>query len=450
MFLLWKMFFILVNEITPLRPAQRNTTSGKVRSRTNLEISSNLLLTYHSESPKTSLNAAVSALSYPTPPSCSAEKIASSEDILCEIFLLLPIKSLSRFKSVSKHWLSLISNPEFCRRQKDFLNPVSGLFLKRNYRLSDPSVSVGEFKYVNLDETCDSSEPPLGNPVDLSDSGIRILQSCNGLLLCSRANGREKLVCNPTTTGYTLLPPLFEDRGCTIRTTLGLSLAFHPWISPHYKVICVRCSELKKGHFQIMIYSSETLQWRDSGDPFNIDGVYYNFRQGVFLINGCVHWLSYSSKSLCFNVREERLMPMPMPQIDEYKYRYYGESRGHLHLIASAFNPQSPILDVFEMKMDCSCWFVKFRVNLLPIIASFPELFLKVPFRSEECYFSTLCVVRGLLDEESYLVLEIPGAVIRYNFNTETFEKICDIDGSRWRLTSSFDAHQYVKTLTFV
>ncbi|KAL9409366.1 hypothetical protein AB3S75_047707 [Citrus x aurantiifolia] len=45
-----------------------------------------------------------------------AEVIGNLDDLLTEILLRLPIKSLLKFKSVSKHWLSLISNPVFCHR----------------------------------------------------------------------------------------------------------------------------------------------------------------------------------------------------------------------------------------------------------------------------------------------------------------------------------------------
>ncbi|PKI54542.1 hypothetical protein CRG98_025056 [Punica granatum] len=43
------------------------------------------------------------------------EKVAGDDDLLLEILLQLPIKSLLEFKSVSKHWLSVITDPLFCR-----------------------------------------------------------------------------------------------------------------------------------------------------------------------------------------------------------------------------------------------------------------------------------------------------------------------------------------------
>ncbi|KAK9293267.1 hypothetical protein L1049_021259 [Liquidambar formosana] len=52
-----------------------------------------------------------------------AKAIAGNKDLLREILLRLPIKSLLRFKSVSKEWLSLISNPHFAQSYTHRYNP---------------------------------------------------------------------------------------------------------------------------------------------------------------------------------------------------------------------------------------------------------------------------------------------------------------------------------------
>lgn len=43
-----------------------------------------------------------------------ASLVEGNEDLLNEILLRLPVKSLMRFKCVSKNWLAHISNPYFC------------------------------------------------------------------------------------------------------------------------------------------------------------------------------------------------------------------------------------------------------------------------------------------------------------------------------------------------
>ncbi|KAL7229422.1 hypothetical protein ACSBR2_008016 [Camellia fascicularis] len=62
----------------------------------------------------------------------SSETVGNNGDLLNQILLYLPIRSLLRFKSVSKHWLSLITHPHFLHLRTTQPNPrPSGLFLYR-------------------------------------------------------------------------------------------------------------------------------------------------------------------------------------------------------------------------------------------------------------------------------------------------------------------------------
>ncbi|EXC20952.1 F-box protein [Morus notabilis] len=190
----------------------------------------------------------------------------------------LPLKSLIRFKSVSKHWLSLISEPKFHRCHNRILNPISGLFLNNSKFMYSFCTINGEFDYVNLDKSSYSSQPPIKSG-DFGESGFRIVQSCNGLFLCSRhlhPKAFGNFVCNPITKKYTPLPRIswhWRDwSGCIrIMNSFSLSLAFDPWESSHYKVVCVRNSDSHRDHYQIQIYSSETRRWWLSGDPVYVD-----------------------------------------------------------------------------------------------------------------------------------------------------------------------------------
>ncbi|XP_040964777.1 uncharacterized protein [Gossypium hirsutum] len=80
----------------------------------------------------------------------AAEKIAYNQDLLTQILLRLPTKSLIKFKSVSKLWQFIISDPDFClshtrhHHRNGFLSPTA-LLLKGD-RFSPPS----EFSIVPL------------------------------------------------------------------------------------------------------------------------------------------------------------------------------------------------------------------------------------------------------------------------------------------------------------
>ncbi|XP_033515734.1 F-box protein At5g07610-like [Nicotiana tomentosiformis] len=381
----------------------------------------------------------------------SAQIVASIDDLLLEILLRLPITSLLCFKTVSKHWLSRITNPKFSVLCHPNPNPALGLFL--------PSTSVlkPKFDYVHFDSQ-NPTNPPFKKLKFTKDPfGITILQSCNGLLLCCSNRIRQPInyyVYNPTTKHYTTLPKsLLGTENSKIH---GLSLAFDPAKSPHYRVICIRDSELSPQHYQIEIYSSETGPWRLSGGPFIAD---VNFSTGVYW-NGSIHWISTNgnSNSLCYNIDLESLGVMPMPHVPDNNISltttYFGESCDHLHLIQIS-NPQIQF-DVYEMKRDYSDWFVKYKVDLQPFATAFPKMtntYLD-PFEIDYYNFVILSLVRGRREEDAFMVLAIPGdcKAIRYNLLSKTFQKLCDdeVGDEQVCFLSAAAAFEYIQSLCCV
>lgn len=247
-------------------------------------------------------------------------------------------------------------------------------------------------------------------------------------------------------------------------------LAFDPSKSSHYKVVCVRNSDLElDDRYQIEIYSSVLGPWRISGQPFTAHAN-TNFKDGVFW-NGAVHWISTwrASNSLYFHVEQERIREMPMPESpSEWDWRhvsYFGASRDHLHLVES-YGPHTTQFNVYEMEKDYSRWFVKYRVDINPVaIAIFPQMkqVWLDPLNVHYCAFSILCLVRGETEEESFLVLHLPGNAISYNLKDKTYKKLCDFapdgdndgDGDDHMGTDTLrfdrsDAYQYIQSLSCV
>ncbi|XVF54913.1 hypothetical protein PTKIN_Ptkin05aG0218700 [Pterospermum kingtungense] len=260
-------------------------------------------------------------------PNPNAEAIANNYDLLTLILARLPVKSLLRFKSVSKGWYSLISDPAFSRRV--FPDQVSGLILHKNYKV----------EFVPLPDKSRTNKAP--SLTFLNRFVIR--QSCHGLLLCARISpffSGSPEVCaiyNPTMEEFVELPPPANQHPIS-----GFSLAFDPTKSPHYKVVFVGALDPEVDlfweedctSFQIEIYSSQTRSWRLSGNPFTAD-VFTPFH-GEDFWNGSIHWLNKLNVdvSLYFNVEEEKLGKLPMLSIPERaRIGYFGESGDHLHLI---------------------------------------------------------------------------------------------------------------------
>ncbi|KAH7853210.1 hypothetical protein Vadar_000020 [Vaccinium darrowii] len=198
-----------------------------------------------------------------------------------------------------------------------------------------------------------------------------------------------------------------------------------------------------------MMYSSETGSWDASGVPFAAKWR-EQYNAGVYW-NGAINWFSNwgSGDSVYYNVDEERLGIIPLLPIPEGSYwstpefRFYGESRGHLHLVQTHYRTKR--VDVYEMEGDYSGWFLKHSVD--PYAVGIP----RAPWFG---IFNVLCVVRMERDEESYLVLNIPGKILRYNFGDRTLKKIFDVEVGTLHeaplIYSWCGSYQYIESLARV
>ncbi|KAK6130029.1 hypothetical protein DH2020_036215 [Rehmannia glutinosa] len=349
-----------------------------------------------------------------TKASSYVDDLLQIDDLFREIFLRLPFRSLVRMKSVCKNWNSIISDLN--------VNSPAGLF----FQYSDVNTC---YAYVPFSRQI-KGRPPFVNQINKyikDSSGIRILQSCNGLMLCrsdrASKNHRKYYICNPTTKEYSTLPRLV-GRGGFSRTIRGLNLAFDPSKSPYYKVVCVRelgLCRAKEHQYQFEVYSSDTDGgiWRKCGEPFTAQ---VNFKHGVCW-NGAIHWISITGagKSIYFNPYDELMMPkvMPTPPVSDGHFStrnyYFGESHGHLHYIDVCRMVTG--FKVYEIKKDYSEWFSKYRVDL------------------------------------SYVN---PGKLIRYNLVCGTFETICEASGSMIQVHHPFTGPeaefplQYIESLSRV
>ncbi|XP_071721912.1 F-box protein At5g07610-like [Rutidosis leptorrhynchoides] len=367
----------------------------------------------------------------------SAETIGRNEDPLLLILILLPIKSLLKFKCVSKQWLSLISNPDFSRRIKTDIYSVSGIFFRRNCGNANSA-----YDFIDLSPAT-SQHPPFRTLSFVNDA-IKILESCHGLLLCrSFLSGNRKInyyVYNPTTKQYTVFPPLQDDS----TSVVSMNLAFDPSKSPEYKVICVRNYDLSRNQYKIEIYSSKKGIWRDVNDPLTAPNGDVLFNKGVFW-NARINWISeWEDKGLCFDVYTERFGEMPMPprpyESEDGRGRYFGESRGHLHIVES-FAIDSWDLAVYEMESDYSRWFFKYRVKIdynkrdFGIKGELPILSI---FREER-------------EEDSYMLLIAPGQTLCYHFKENCFYKLYNFGTDKVRQYGNYHlSFRYIQSLACV
>ncbi|OVA19256.1 F-box domain [Macleaya cordata] len=396
------------------------------------------------------------------PDNSSSSVIGSNNDLLRQILWCLPVKSLLVFKSVSKTWLSLISDPYFIHNHCLRNHPsIPGLFLQKTSYVIKP-----EFEFMFLDGNINGGVPFKALNFMNNPAGIKIQQSCNGLLCCSsfkssRSN-RSYYIYNPSTKHYTILPQSqFRENG----RVRSVSLAFDPLKSPHYEAICIW--RYDTDNYQIEIYSSKTASWRLSGDPFPAPNDDSFFKSGVFW-NGSLHWISLrdsdsiglSEYSLYyFDIGRELLKRMPVPPIPNYEWEmrsigYFGECRGHLHLI-EIYDSWTTRFDILEMDADYTGWNIKYHVDLEGLtinVADSETVHDDSDVEEEFLYrfeFSVLYVEEKEEEESSTLVLHIPEKVISYDLKEMRCKKIHDLSSSL-RVEGSLQAYQYIESLACV
>nr|GEV27198.1 hypothetical protein [Tanacetum cinerariifolium] len=282
----------------------------------------------------------------------SVHKVLSNDDLLMEILLRLPILSLHLFKPVCKQWLSLITSSSFTltRTRIPTIDPPSGLFIKRWLQ--------NNYEFVSLDPRI----PAKRSIHPLVCLGGRIVQSCNGFLLCyiDADAGNKYYVCNPSISMFKMLPPI-HDLSYERNGYQEMNIAFDPIKSPCYKVVHVGRVEDEDDEndylTKIQTYSSETGVWSVSDDRFPnpwFDG----FGDGIYW-NGAIHCLLLLCK-----------------------------------------DDDSQHLNIYEMNNEYCVWLVKYFVNLDDMMRLYPTL--KMP-TNWLCRYHMLSVVLGQRDEDSFM-----------------------------------------------
>ncbi|PWA45136.1 F-box family protein [Artemisia annua] len=389
----------------------------------------------------------------------SGALVGSNEELLTEILLRLPVTSVLRFKSVSKHWLSLLSHRHFTKLYDKNSNSP-GLFVRG--------------LYVPFDVE-NKRTPPIRKLDFVYDlKGLRIVQSCNGLLLCCSDLGHQRArkyyVFNPTTKQFAIIPSV--PGGTDVRKTIRfMGLAYNKEDCVHYKVLCIRRAKsngvwFQNGDqdlFQIQIYSSDTGKWKILNDSFSTD-YYTSFYSGVYW-NGAIHWAPSCLDPLYFKLDVEHLEKLPLPPplpgrvasfegyFNEDTPIYFGESRGHLHMVLTAHDESYLHLIVYEMSSDHSGWFIKYQVDLDELPDVYPEM-IQCSYldRSSRHYyeFEVLDVVRGENEENStFMVVRIPGKIIRYNVFDKSFNQIYDLRKVFYGYIGNSEVHRYTEAITY-
>nr|GEV53024.1 hypothetical protein [Tanacetum cinerariifolium] len=172
------------------------------------------------------------------------------------------------------------------------LDPLVGIFANHRTRLF-------KYEFVSLDPRLESCKSAMDNSFTIGSyeaDHVRILQSCNGLLLCSGWGSPVfYYIYNPSTNMFKRLPqPENSPNDSYIRVTGVLRMAFDPTKSCDYTV--VKLFVCLHGDLKIQVYSSEKSNW----SPCKERLICYNFAHFTSLIywNDAFHWPQTKDRQL--------------------------------------------------------------------------------------------------------------------------------------------------------
>ncbi|OIW03271.1 hypothetical protein TanjilG_20575 [Lupinus angustifolius] len=385
----------------------------------------------------------------------SRDAVLENTNLVSEILLRLPVKYVLRCKCLSKEWFKTISTPEF--RNSHTL---------RMCQNSPPSLLIHtcrhtlQFQIVYLSNTDENPSPirtcEFDNYLFNPNLFINIMQSSNGFILFKAtycilgirvpcySNQHQYNFFNPITRKFSFVGfprENFKDK------IVALYFAFEPLRSPYFKFVSFRrvidvnwrwdnltgnqSSSPKK--FNVNLFSSETSSWSEE-DILFIAPPNIHVDSGVYC-NGAIYWYISGGDSIYFDVGRKCFNTLPYPTFIDYNnmlVKYFGESKGNLHLILVS-NDESVEFDILELKKDISGWVVRYHVDLNLIGGTFSQ--------HGNLKYSVLCVVRQAKEEDSMLVLFVDSKILSYNLKNHTSRIVCGIDD----VGQSF---QYFETLS--
>ncbi|XP_049374406.1 F-box/kelch-repeat protein At3g23880-like [Solanum verrucosum] len=278
-------------------------------------------------------------------------------ELITEILLRLPVKSLLQFRSVSKSWLSLISSPEFVKNHlllsasnKDYTH--YGVMFK---------VASSAIHVVTVCSLSSLLHHPVKEAIDLDYPGKypkdhrypRIVGSVNGLICLANSlfNGVQELfLWNPSTRKYNRLPNyrLHRPRGhCCLQEHRGkCNFGFgYNELQDDYKVVGIfpayKSTQLCR--FEVHIYSLRSNSWRRINDSawefLHVPGK---------LVNRKLYWLQNRGNISSIDLGNEKWTEIEKPfSFKEYGYFVLGVLGSDLSVLCNYKNFHA---DVWIMK----------------------------------------------------------------------------------------------------
>ncbi|KAJ0730529.1 putative F-box domain-containing protein [Helianthus annuus] len=241
------------------------------------------------------------------------------DEIIDDILSRLPVKSILRFRSVSKPWLSRISDPSFTKLHSTD-HHHTGLFIS--------AYDESPHKHHILSAACDGGPVTHLLTIDCaSDHDIPVAEHLNGLVFFNTVNvfthsaKANPFVINPSRRKFFRLPHPYTDRNRIWR--VFYYFGFDESRNEH-KVLMIRKFHYPT-RFEVMIFSLSTCSWRkiDAEFPIGFSWDHLHFYSKSVCVNSVIHLLCQDNLSLlilAFDLRTEMVSVINVPQVSVPHY----------------------------------------------------------------------------------------------------------------------------------
>ncbi|XP_027103259.1 F-box protein CPR1-like [Coffea arabica] len=269
-------------------------------------------------------------------------------DLIEEIFSKLPVKTLIRFRFLSKSWRATIGSQEFIK--KHLRNLSHHNLILGNFNGSSNLV-VGEVYLYSADydsflETDCAVFKELNLPVEpRTDLETDILGSCNGLLCVLSLWDDRPIVWNPSTRKHRILPSARKDEfhgvpvGGNCYTCYGFG---YDSVSDDYKVVAIPVlyGRDDQVYSKVKVYGLKVESWKRVPDF----SYYFHKHVSGKLVDRALYWVVKASESnsnkliATFDLGTEEFRLLPQPEyFDRHFDMRLGILKGCLSLICEYY-----------------------------------------------------------------------------------------------------------------
>ncbi|XP_057418756.1 F-box protein At5g18160-like [Lotus japonicus] len=362
----------------------------------------------------------------------SCDKVIGDINLLTKILVLVPAKHVIQCKRVSKQWRALISEPRFIQTHTHIHN-------SQPHSLWIYNGPIFPFHRHQLGR----SDIQTFNTWSKSHLYTRIMQSCNGLLLCKAffLEGPRSItycfqVLNPSTNHFINLPFPSADLENNFDFSLvpAIYLSFEPLTlrSFHFKVVSF--VKVNINTFKIFMYTSETSLWSACDFIFTASPK-MKIGSGVYC-NGVVYWCS-GEVLWYFDLHNKRFESLPAPTCKDSFVKYFGEFKGNLQMILSK-SDESLDFDILELE-GFTKWVVRYRLNLNPVVDAFGTNI-----------FHVLFVILQENEEDSMILFLVDSRIMSYNLKDRSLRLIREGGNFVKDCGAGKSFHLYLETLSNV